>query len=130
MSFIIIGDESFNSDAIKVVQRIKIDDGYAVRFYVNIGNIGKLFELPFNDLLKRDDNASSIAYNFIVSCVTNKRGGVLNLALLCESLSKLYRETLKTYSESAANIGDINVLRDNIMQDYFKAINRLAEGII
>lgn len=130
MSFIIIGDESFNSDAIKVVQRVKIGDNYAVQFYVNIGDIGKLFELPFSDLLMKDANASKIAYRFIVNCLAHKQGGVLDLELLMNSLSKLYRETIKVYSESDVNLSDIQALKDNVMKNYFTAINRLAESLL
>lgn len=130
MDFIVIGDESFNSDAIKVIQRVKLGDKYAVQFYVSIGNIGKLFELPFDDLLKRDDKASKIAYLFIVNCLVHKRSGVLNLEILMKSLSKLYRETISVYSNSCIDINNIRNLRDNIIRDYFEAINKLAENIL
>lgn len=45
MSIIMIDDVSFNSDAIKVVQRVIIEGTYAVQFYVNIGDIGRKLRL-------------------------------------------------------------------------------------
>lgn len=130
MSIIMIDDVSFNSDAIKVVQRVIIEGTYAVQFYVNIGDIGRKFEIKFNDLLDKDDKASKIAYDFLLCYIVNKRSGIINLVTLMNSLSKLYRETLVTYSETSIDMNELQKLRESILKDYLSSLTKLAESLL
>ena len=125
-----IDDVSFNSDAIKVVQRVIIEGAYAVQFYVNIGNIGRKFEIKFTDLLNKEDKASKIAYDILLSYIVNKRSGIINLVTLMESLSKLYRETLVTYSETSIDMNELQRLRESILKDYLSSLTKLAESLL
>lgn len=130
MCMVIIGSESFDSENIKIVKRTKIGDGYAVQIYIDTENgCGKLFEVPFSDLLKKDSNISRLAYDYILNCLKHKQSGNIDLELMMLSLAKLYRSTLQIYAKTGIDMNNLQQLRDNIMHDYFQALNRLSRSL-
>lgn len=83
MCCVVIGNESFDSGNIRIVKHAKLDDGYAIQFYIDTDcDNGKLFEIPFNDLLKRDDSINKLDYNYILNCLIHKESGSINLELM------------------------------------------------
>lgn len=46
------------------------------------------------------------------------------------SLSKLYRETLVTYSETSIDMNELQKLRESILKDYLSSLTKLAESLL
>lgn len=130
MIIITINDVSFNSDAIKVVQRVQTNGVYAVQFYIDIGDIGKLFEFEFSDLLSKDNKASKLAYDTMVNYIVHKRSGIIDIVKFMRSLSLLYREVLSSCHITCSDIDKIQELRRKTLKDYSKSLNKLIDNLL
>lgn len=133
MSKVLLNNESFDSNTIKVIQRRKDEQGYYLEFYCNMIDIGMRFTIYFEDLLKDDDLASSIAYKQIVNLLVAKQDGLIDLESIIRMTSKLYRETIVICSDIHKHLlvdNKIKEFRDIVVKEYTSNLTKLIRNLI
>lgn len=127
MAYILIDNISFDSNCIKVIERVHCNNTYGIDYYCNIGNTGRVFHADFQGFLREDNKASKIAYEFIVCYIINKTSGLINIDILMKSVSELYDKIIDKFAQSTVNIEKLQKLKDLILKEYFNSLLKLAE---
>lgn len=131
MTFIVEGDTSFNVDAIKVIQRVKIGDRNGIALYINNGsNSGINIQVKFGQMLSQNEIACKITFNYIICMIVHKRSGLIRLERLIESADKIYEEVIEKNSKTCITTCDIPMLKEKIISEYVQALAKMASSLL
>lgn len=131
MTFIVEGNTSFNVDAIKVIQRVKIGDRNGIALYINNGsNSGINIQVKFSQMLSQNEIACDITFNYIICMIIHKRSGLIRLERLIDSANKIYEEIIEEKSKTCIATCDIPMLKEKIISEYAQALAKMANSLL